>query len=39
VGTEKEEAAKAPEPASPEGISFLKEQPWKMLTKTEPVTR
>jgi hypothetical protein len=33
----KEEAASAPEPESPEGISFLKEQQWKILTKTEPV--
>jgi len=34
-----EEAARAPEPESPEGISFLKEQQWKIRTKTEPVTK
>ena len=34
-----EEVAKAPDPAAPEGISFLKEQQWKLLTKTEPVAR
>lgn len=33
----KEEARKAPEPEAPEGISFLKEQQWKVLTKAEPV--
>lgn len=33
----KEEAKKAPEPEGPEGISFLKEQQWKVLTKSEPV--
>ena len=33
-----QEAAKnAPEPAVPDGISFLKEQQWKILTQTEPV--
>jgi cobalt-zinc-cadmium efflux system membrane fusion protein len=32
-----EEVANAPEPESPEGISFLKEKQWKILTKTEPV--
>jgi hypothetical protein len=37
VFASKEEAASAPEPESPEGISFLKEQQWKILTKTEPV--
>jgi membrane fusion protein, heavy metal efflux system len=35
----REEMARAPTPAAPEGISFLKEQPWKLLTKTEPVPR
>jgi Cu/Ag efflux pump CusA len=34
-----EEAAGAPEPESPEGVSFLKEQQWKIRTKTEPVTK
>jgi RND family efflux transporter MFP subunit len=33
------EAASAPEPESPEGISFLKEQQWKIRTKTEPVSK
>jgi cobalt-zinc-cadmium efflux system membrane fusion protein len=37
VFTSEEEVAKAPEPESPEGISFLKEQQWKIQTKTEPV--
>lgn len=32
-----EEARKAPEPESPEGITFLKEQQWKLLTGIEPV--
>jgi multidrug efflux pump subunit AcrA (membrane-fusion protein) len=32
-----EEAHKADLPESPEGIGFLKEQQWKILTKTEPV--
>ena len=32
-----EEARQAPEPPEPEGITFLKEQQWKLLTKTEPV--
>ena len=31
-----EEAAKAPEPEAPTGISFLKEQQWKILAGTEP---
>ena len=35
----REEMARAPNPAAPEGISFLKEQQWKLLTKTEPVHR
>jgi hypothetical protein len=37
VFTSEEEVAKAPEPESPEGISFLKGQQWKIQTKTEPV--
>lgn len=32
-----EEIAKAPEPEAPTGISFLKEQQWKILAGTEPV--
>jgi cobalt-zinc-cadmium efflux system membrane fusion protein len=35
----REEMASAPNPAAPEGISFLKEQQWKLSTKTEPVHR
>ena len=35
----REELAKAPEPVAPEGISFLKEQQWKIQTHTEPVAR
>jgi cobalt-zinc-cadmium efflux system membrane fusion protein len=31
--------ARTPDPAAPEGISFLKEQQWKLSTKTEPVHR
>ena len=34
-----EEAAHAPEPESPEGISFLKEQQWKIRTKTDAVMK
>jgi cobalt-zinc-cadmium efflux system membrane fusion protein len=34
-----EEMARTPDPAAPEGISFLKEQQWKLSTKTEPVHR
>jgi membrane fusion protein, heavy metal efflux system len=34
-----EEAKNAPEPAAPDGISFLKEQQWKILTQTEPVSQ
>ncbi len=34
-----EEAAKAPEPEAPSGISFLKEQQWKILSGTEPVSK
>ena len=33
------EAAKAPEPEAPTGISFLKEQQWKILSGTEPATK
>ncbi|MBI4559589.1 MAG: efflux RND transporter periplasmic adaptor subunit [Candidatus Hydrogenedentes bacterium] len=33
------EAAHAPEPAAPEGITFLKEQQWKILSKTDSVRR
>lgn len=32
-------AAHADYPEPPEGISFLKEQQWRILAKTEPVTR
>jgi membrane fusion protein, heavy metal efflux system len=35
----REEMASAATPAASEGISFLKEQQWKLLTKTEPVHR
>ena len=34
-----DEVAKAQAPESPSGISFLKEQQWKILTGTEPVTK
>jgi len=34
-----DEVAKAPEPESPTGISFLKEQQWKILAGTEPATK
>ena len=34
-----EEAARAPAPEAPEGISFLKEQQWKMQTHTTPVQK
>jgi RND family efflux transporter MFP subunit len=37
VFASREEANNAPESAAPEGISFLKEQQWKILTQTEPV--
>lgn len=37
VFASKDEAAKAPEAEAPEGISFLKEQQWKLLTRTDPV--
>ena len=33
------EAKNAPEPAAPDGISFLKEQQWKILTQTEPAAQ
>jgi RND family efflux transporter MFP subunit len=39
VFVSREEAQNAPEPAAPDGISFLKEQQWKILTQTEPVMR
>ncbi len=35
----KEGAEKAPEQEIPDGISFLKEQQWKVLTKTEPAKK
>jgi len=34
-----DEVAKAPEPEAPTGISFLKEQQWKILAGTEPATK
>lgn len=34
-----EEAKNSPEPVAPDGISFLKEQQWKILTQTTPVGR
>ncbi len=37
VFASKDEAAKAPDPEAPEGISFLKEQQWKVKTRAEPV--
>jgi RND family efflux transporter MFP subunit len=33
------EAANAPDPEAPEGITFLKEQQWKLRTQTTPVHR
>ena len=39
VFASQEEAKNAPEPAAPDGISFLKEQQWKILTQTEPVAQ
>jgi RND family efflux transporter MFP subunit len=39
VWATKKEAKHAPEPEAPEGISFLKEQQWKVLTATAPVQR
>ena len=37
VYASQEEAKRAPEPEAPEGVSFLKEQQWRVLAKTEPV--
>ncbi len=34
-----DEVAKAPEPEAPTGISFLKEQQWKILAGTEPAKK
>jgi RND family efflux transporter MFP subunit len=34
-----EEVAKAPAPEAPTGISFLKEQQWKILAGTQPATK
>ncbi|MBI4584981.1 MAG: efflux RND transporter periplasmic adaptor subunit [Planctomycetes bacterium] len=39
VFASKDEAVEAPDPEAPEGISFLKEQQWKVKTKAEPVGR
>lgn len=39
VHATKSEADGAPEPEAPEGVSFLKEQQWKVLTKAEPAAR
>ncbi len=36
VYASKEEARKAPDWGTPEGVTFLKEQQWKVLTKAEP---
>jgi len=33
------DAVHAPEPEAPEGLSFLKEQQWKVRTKAEPATK
>jgi membrane fusion protein, heavy metal efflux system len=35
----KHDADHAEEPEAPEGVSFLKEQQWKILSKAEPVTK
>ena len=35
----KHEADHAKEPEAPEGVSFLKEQQWKILSRAEPVTK
>ncbi len=35
----KEEVRNAPEPEAPEGISFLKEQQWKILLATRPAAK
>jgi membrane fusion protein, heavy metal efflux system len=37
VYADKKAASEAEFPEAPEGIAFLKEQQWKVLTKTEPV--
>lgn len=34
-----QDAAHGPEPEAPEGIRFLKEQQWKVLTQAQPVTK
>ena len=39
VFASREAAQNAPEPTAPDGISFLKEQQWKILTQTEPVAQ
>jgi cobalt-zinc-cadmium efflux system membrane fusion protein len=39
VHATKEDAEKAPEAAAPEGVSFLKEQQWKVLMKSELVAK
>jgi RND family efflux transporter MFP subunit len=39
VYASREEVAGTPEPVEAEGISFLKEQQWNILTRTEPVER
>lgn len=39
VYASRDDAAHAPEQETPEGISFLKEQQWKILSKTAPVQR
>lgn len=39
VYTDKHSAAHAEVPDGPEGVSFLKEQQWKILSKAEPVTK
>lgn len=38
VFASRQETKGAPEPVVPDGISFLKEQQWKILTQTQPVT-
>lgn len=39
VHATKADAEKAPAPEAPDGVSFLKEQQWKIRTKVEPVAR
>jgi RND family efflux transporter MFP subunit len=39
VYASKHDAQHGDAPEAPEGISFLKEQQWKILSKTEPVTK